>query len=46
MPTQTLIPADLLRRLPPLYSTEGQADPLARVKLFAPWSTWTWYAVP
>lgn len=30
-------------KLPPLYSTENDADPVARVKLFSPDSSWTWY---
>lgn len=37
-------PYALRRALPPLRSTEHEADPLARVKFFTPWSNWTWYA--
>lgn len=39
----TLIPEDLEKTLPRLYATEGQKDPVALVKLFAPDSTWRWY---
>ena len=31
--------------VPPLYSTEDEADPMVRAKFFAPWCGWTWYAV-
>jgi hypothetical protein len=40
----TLLPPELRATLPPLYSTEKDADPLVRVKFFTPWSNWTWYA--
>lgn len=38
-----LIPDDVRASLPTLYSTEAVADPVVRLKLFAPWSSWTWY---
>lgn len=41
----TLLPYELRVTLPPLYGTESEADPLARVKLFTPWSCWTWWIV-
>lgn len=43
----TLLPQDLLRRLPPLYATEAvaAADKVAQAKLFTPWSGWTWYVI-
>lgn len=31
--------------LPKLYDTEHEADALALVKFFTPWTNWTWYAV-
>ena len=31
-------------RLPALYATDGQRDPLAQVKFFATFADWTWYA--
>jgi hypothetical protein len=37
--------AELRRRLPPLYSTEGKRDPIAQAKFFTPWTDWTWYAI-
>lgn len=40
---EQLIPDDLRAALPGLYSTEHDADPLVRMKLFTPWSNWTWY---
>jgi hypothetical protein len=38
-----LFTEDIKRRLPPLYSTEHDSDPVVQVKLFAPWSQWTWF---
>ena len=32
-----------LAEVPPLYSQENERDPLARVKLFDPCGSWTWY---
>lgn len=29
--------------LPPLYSNEKIPDPVIRLKLFVPWSNWTYY---
>jgi hypothetical protein len=39
-----LTPATL-KDMPPLYATEHLplADKIVRAKLFAPWSSWTWY---
>jgi len=34
-----------LSSLPPLYATEGEADPLVRVRYFHPLSGWEWYAL-
>jgi hypothetical protein len=36
-----LLPDSLRPEIPPLYGTEQQADPLARIKLFTPDSNWT-----
>lgn len=33
-----------LKALPPLYSNENVADPIAVVKFFDPTGSWTWYA--
>jgi len=43
-PIQKLLTKEVLAKLPPLYSQESVADPLAQVKFFTPWSNWTWYA--
>jgi hypothetical protein len=40
-----LVTNELRAALPPLYSTEHEGDPVARVKFFTPWSNWTWYGV-
>lgn len=38
---QELMPKELAATVPPLYATEDEADPMARVKLFS--RAWTWY---
>ena len=40
-----LLSLEAARSLPPLYSQEKVADPVARVKFFTPWSNWTWFAL-
>lgn len=40
-----LLPKELRSRLPPLYSTESQSDPLIQLKFFTPDSNWTWYVI-
>lgn len=40
-----LIPHTLLSDIPDLYETEGQTDPVLRVKLFTPDSCFTWYII-
>lgn len=41
----TLVPEEVARRLPPLYSQEEHGEAaIAQVKLFTPWTSWTWYA--
>jgi Protein of unknown function (DUF2958) len=37
-------PDNVRKQLPALYSTEGEPDPLMRVKFFTPDSGWTWFA--
>jgi len=39
-----LLPAEVRKLLPPLYSQEETKDPIAQVKFFTPDSNWTWYA--
>lgn len=29
-------------KVPALYATENDKDPLVRIKLFTPWTGWTW----
>jgi hypothetical protein len=41
----TLIPPEIAAQLPPLYANEGQSEEaVAHLKLFTPWTNWTWYA--
>lgn len=40
-----LLPDDLAKHLPPLYSQEGKGeDAIGQLKFFTPWTSWTWYA--
>ena len=39
-----LMPAEVAKDVPPLYATQDQEDPVARVKFFTPDSHWSWYA--
>lgn len=40
-----LMTKEIEKQLPPLYANEEKGDEaLALVKLFTPWSGWTWYA--
>jgi hypothetical protein len=42
---RTLVPHEIARQLPPLYSQEEQGEnAIAVVKFFTPWTNWTWYA--
>ena len=40
-----LLTEALRQQLPPLYSTEHEADPLVICKFFTPDANWTWYAI-
>jgi hypothetical protein len=40
-----LLTKAMLKQLPPLYATEGQAGPLVIVKFFYPDFSWTWYGI-
>lgn len=41
-----LIPYDLGETIPELYATDGQGDDaIVHVKLFTPWTSWTWYVI-
>lgn len=37
------LPAEMRQRLPAIFATQNDSDPIAQVKLFTPWSSWTWY---
>jgi hypothetical protein len=39
-----LLTKEISGRLPKLYETQEQEDPLVIVKFFTPWTSWTWYA--
>jgi hypothetical protein len=38
-----LLPDEFAATVPRLYATEREPDPLARLKLFTPDSSWTWF---
>lgn len=40
-----LLNDELLKILPPLYSTENLKDPIIQCKFFTPDSSWTWYVL-
>lgn len=45
MTRDELLPNAVRDTLPPLGGTEGDPDPLCRVKFFYPDFSWTWYAI-
>ena len=40
-----LLNDELIKTLPPLYSTENIKDPLIQCKFFTPDSSWSWYVL-
>jgi hypothetical protein len=40
-----LLTKELKKKLPPLYATENEKDPLVVCKFFYPTCRWTWYAI-
>ena len=38
-----LMPTGVAERIPPLYATEDEADPIVYLKWFTPDSSWTWF---
>jgi hypothetical protein len=40
-----LLPEEVARSIPPLYSAERDPDPLVVVKFFTPDSNWTWWVI-
>lgn len=43
MRIQKLMPKFVAKPIPPLYGQEGVEDPVVHVKLFTPYSSWTWF---
>ena len=41
----SLIPQDIVNKIPNLYETENQEEKICYVKLFLPSSSWTWYII-
>jgi len=39
-----LLTNEIRERLPKLYITQNDKDPVLQVKFFTPWTSWTWYA--
>jgi hypothetical protein len=39
-----LLTKELLQKLPPLYTTQDEEDPMVWAKFFFPDFSWTWYA--
>lgn len=40
-----LMPDQIVPHIPPLYATENIEDPTVHVKLFTPWTNWTWFVI-
>jgi len=40
-----LITAEIEKKIPALYATDGQKEKDVAVKFFSPWAGWAWYAV-
>ncbi len=40
-----LLTQELRLKLPQLYTSEHEKDPVAVAKFFTPWTDWTWFAV-
>ncbi len=40
-----LLTNELIKILPPLYSTENVKDPIVQCKFFTPDSSWSWYVL-
>ena len=35
----------ILKSLPAIGATDGEKDPIVRVKYFCPWNHWSWYGI-
>ena len=42
-PAYVFIPEDMAEKIPKLYATEQEDDPLALLKYFTPDGSWTWF---
>lgn len=42
-PAYVFVPDDMADKVPQLYATERDDDPIAVLKFFTPDSSWTWY---
>ncbi len=42
-PAYVFIPGDMAGKIPKLYATKKEDDPLAVLKYFTPDSSWTWF---
>ena len=40
-----LLTQEIIKQLPPLYTQDNVEDPIAYIKFFCPWSSWTWYVL-
>lgn len=40
-----LLTQELIEKIPELYSTEEEQDPMVVAKFFDPYSQWTWYVI-
>ena len=40
-----LLTKELLKRIPKLFETEHDPDPMVYTKFFFPYSTWEWYVI-
>jgi hypothetical protein len=40
---QEMLPDEIKAQLPKLYSQEENPDPTVHLKLFCPWSSWSWF---
>lgn len=40
-----LLTQEIVERIPKLYQTENQIDPIVQIKLFYPDFSWTWYVI-
>jgi len=43
MEEYVFFPDDLKAQIPKLYAQENVKDPTVWMKLFTPWTSWTWY---